>query len=295
MRLSIMREIIDEAQKDLVLKAEGNIVSEISKLRGSLNLLRDVEIFNSLIDDIYALLPAPDFKDKAALADKVIAVISERLAKLRQEILLTRKVINKSLNAINGSDVFIKLPNYDRLHGIYDDLKKLDNSFNSALSEAGIENDIKFKGVESGSSWIILELGLLTVSPILTMLYFANQINKFMNESELSRARLNAEKKSLETQNRINDSLQFLLDEQIRELGATCSNRLGVNSENTENSEKVLRITHSLKQISEIFAQGGKYEVPKITHDEGKVSRDILPEPIKAALIDVAVKTLLPK
>ena len=295
MRLSKMKDVIDSAVMDLEINSDGNVLLNISRLQSCLNQLHSIGVFNTVIDQIYPLLPPPNLDNSAALAPSVMTQLSSRVGALKSQITIANRVIENASPLIKANDILLKLPNHTRIHDVYEDLEKMDSAFVSILSEAGIENDITFKGVESGSAWIILGIGAATFVPLLIILKCARAIHDFRADLELKTMRMNAEGRSLQTQTKLNEAIQVLIEENIRGLGDECGKSLGVDIHAPENTEKMNRIIYNLKQLGEIFDKGGRYEVPRVTYEEGNVREDILPEKIAGNIADLAVKAFLPK
>ncbi len=277
MRLSKMQEIIINNLDKIILKSQNSLgnsfaISGLLTLKSAAENLSQIAALKIAAMQLIASLPV--VKD-----DKMLDNVSSELHKTiqnRTNILISlanqaNQILDQAVKKPEKGFVYFKLPQERNLSDLKEDIDILEKSFSQLFSGNAKAPQIEFRGVDTGTDWLILKIigdGLKTFLDVVKgAMEIANENQKLKTEiaktkgvestTQLTEATTEYIKSLTETNKLKNSYLK-------QRLSVSLAQEYGILG-TPDGNEALIRYNKSLEALSDLFERGSDLEIPLIT------------------------------
>jgi hypothetical protein len=268
MRLREINFIIKESIKNMTLKIVGTSrsadrfteiksINNITKYRQSIKKLKEVKLFNTIIESIEQTIAYKEIGDQVNVktddAKSFLDFNTILLNDCRRTIILIENAIEQQ----NEDSISIKLPQTDDLESISKYLHTISSLSSKILHNDRIKGEIKLLNFDTGTLWIDIALGSYVAYKLIASIAWTATVIK-NKKLDIKIKEEEAKSLGLKNDNLTNlvkankELIDLFIERETKEI----DNHFFNKDSNVENSQK--RIKEALKDITELIEKGAE-------------------------------------
>lgn len=253
------------------------VVKDLKTLRDSIVILISIPSLANDAREVLNSIPFVSNNDYVNIDAVLFDNFKKSLNALSTKVELLFNTIDKIISKPDKSTLYFKLPKSNDLDSLLKIVKKINDSFNFLLKYCENEDvKIVLKGFDTGSEW--LQFGLygkgvgFVVFCLYTSLKLTQEIYKTMEV--FNRYQSSKSKVEREARDEISKSiLEDVVNSHVQEI----KKKYKIIK---DDNESLQRLKHALVNLTEIFSQGGTFELPQSTKNSLRNDENINAEEI---------------